>query len=100
MNAREADDYTAARVDEVGATGVVSSFPAPVAPLIKFPQGWKPEDAGYVLGQEMDDGRWWCVMPLTFGRLRIVIAEDQYTAGEHWCYSNPGLAIANWANGP
>jgi hypothetical protein len=66
----------------------------------RFPEGWNPIDDGYIAGRPMDDGRWWCLMPLTFGRNRIVIAEDQFSVGEHWCYSDPTVGLANWALGP
>jgi hypothetical protein len=66
----------------------------------RFPKGWDPRAEGYVAGRRMDDGRWWCLMPLIGNRLRIVIAEDQYTAGEHWCYDNALTALINYDNGP
>jgi len=39
---------------------------------------------GVTAALPMADGRAWCLIPLTFGRLRIVIAEDQFSMGEHW----------------
>ena len=33
-------------------------------------------------------------------RLRIVIAEDITTAGEHWCYEDNGAALASYLRGP
>ena len=66
----------------------------------RFPEGWTYLDGGYMAGKPMRDGRWWCLMPLTLGRLRIVIAEDEWTAGEHWCYDNVAAAWACWEAGP
>ena len=67
----------------------------------RFPENWDPiKDGGYLAGTKMDDGRWWCLLELTMGRNRIVIAEDQFTAGEHWCYSDPYVGLANWHLGP
>ena len=66
----------------------------------RFPEGWDPLENGYVAAKPMEDGRWWCLMPLYGGRFRIVIAEDQFTAGEHWCYSNPVYAVVSWDDGP
>ena len=46
-----------------------------------------PDDSwqeGVLAAQPMADGRAWCLIPLTFGRVRIVIAEDQFSMGEHW----------------
>ena len=66
----------------------------------RFPDGWDPKDEGYIAGVPMDDGRWWCLMPLWGNRVRIVIAEDQFTAGEHWCYSDAVAGFVNWSFGP
>ena len=67
----------------------------------RFPEDWDPiEDGGYLAARLMDDGRYWCLMQLTFGRLRIVIAEDWSTAGEHWCYSNNVDAVLSYDRGP
>ena len=65
----------------------------------KFPPGgdwW----TGYLQVRAMPDGRAWCLLPLTLGRLRIVIAEDQWTAGEHWCYSDTKAALDSYLRGP
>jgi hypothetical protein len=66
----------------------------------RFPEGWDAKDEGYLGAIPMEDGRMWCLMPLTFGRVRIVIAEDQFTAGEHWCYSDYMVGLLNWNLGP
>lgn len=65
----------------------------------RFPDDWDPKAEGYLGGKLMDDGRWWCLMPLSLGRVRIVIAEDEFTAGEHWCYSDPAVGVIQWAMG-
>lgn len=65
----------------------------------RFPEGWNPKNEGYIDGRPMADGRWWCLLPLTMGRVRIVIAEDQFTAGEHWCYSDPNKGVQEWSKG-
>lgn len=39
---------------------------------------------GMIAARPMADGRAWCLIPLTFGRLRIVIAPDEFSMGEHW----------------
>ena len=66
----------------------------------RFPEGWNPkEDGGYIMGEPMEDGRYWCLLLLTFGRLRIVIAEDQFSAGEHWCYENNVDAVLSYFRG-
>lgn len=65
----------------------------------RFPDDWDPKAEGYIAGMPMEDGRWWCLAPLSLGRVRIVIAEDEYTAGEHWCYSDPTLGVIQWAKG-
>ena len=49
---------------------------------IRFPDDTWQE--GFIAVQPMDDGRAWCLMPLTFGRVRLVIAEDWCSMGEHW----------------
>lgn len=66
----------------------------------RFPEGWDPVEQGYIDGRLMDDGRYWCLLGLTLGRLRIVIAEDEFTAGEHWCYNNNAQALASFDAGP
>lgn len=66
----------------------------------RFPDDWDPTNEGYLAGRPMADGRYWCLMPLTFGRNRIVIAEDQFTVGEHWCFSDPLRGLQQWALGP
>jgi len=65
----------------------------------RFPEDWNPVDAGYITGMPMDDGRYWCLLLLTFGRLRIVIAEDQFSAGEHWCYEDNAAAMLSYFAG-
>jgi hypothetical protein len=57
-----------------------------LTPEYRFPDGFEAEANGYIDTRVMDDGRYWCLLNLTLGRLRIVIAEDQFTAGEHWCF--------------
>ena len=49
-----------------------------------FPDGEAEWSDGYFAVQPMADGRAWCLVPLIGGRLRIMIAEDHFTAGEHW----------------
>ena len=66
----------------------------------RFPEDWSPEAAGYITGVPMEDGRYWCLLELTFGRYRIVIAEDQWSAGEHWCYEDNWAALMSWMAGP
>lgn len=67
----------------------------------RFPNGVDADwCAGYLSVGPMPDGRAWCLMPLTLGRLRIVIAEDVHTAGEHWCYSDSIAAMASYFAGP
>lgn len=66
----------------------------------RFPPDWDPKTEGYLAGEKMEDGRWWCLMPLTMGRLRIVIAEDEFTTGEHWCYSDTKAALVSFGKGP
>jgi hypothetical protein len=66
----------------------------------RFPEGWDPIAEGYLAGTLMPDGRYWCLMQLTLGRNRIVIVEDQFSPGEHWCYSDPWVGLANWHLGP
>jgi len=66
----------------------------------RFPEGWKPFDHGYLHGVEMEDGRWWCLLELFGGRLRIVIAEDEFTSGEHWCFSDVRAGWMSYFNGP
>jgi hypothetical protein len=39
---------------------------------------------GVIAARPMADGRAWCLVPLLLGRLRIVIAEDEFSMGEHW----------------
>ena len=46
----------------------------------RFPRG--APDA--LRTRPMADGRAWTLHPLTLGRLRITIQEDQYSMGEHW----------------
>lgn len=48
----------------------------------------------------MRDGRLWALAPLALGRLRIVIIEDEWTAGEHWCYSDNAAAVVSFFAGP
>ena len=67
---------------------------------IRIPADWDYKANGYVMGTPMADGRWWCLLPLTFGRFRIVIAEDIFTAGEHWCYDDNLAAILSYYRGP
>lgn len=66
----------------------------------RFPEDWDPKANGYLAGSKMEDGRFWCLLPLTLGRLRIVIAEDYATAGEHWCYDDNYVAMACYLRGP
>lgn len=66
----------------------------------RFPEDWDAKANGYVMGQPMADGRYWCLLLLTFGRLRIVIAEDQFSAGEHWCYEDNSAAMLSYLSGP
>jgi hypothetical protein len=66
----------------------------------RFPPDRDEWQSGYLSVMAMDDGRAWCLMPLTLGRLRIVIAEDCWTAGEHWCYSDPDAAYISYLAGP
>ena len=65
----------------------------------RFPADWDPKANGYLAGVPMPDGRYWCLLLLTFGRLRIVIAEDRWTAGEHWCYEDNAAALGCYIRG-
>lgn len=68
---------------------------------VRFPHGVDADwCAGYLTVQPMRDGRAWCLVPLLLGRLRIMIAEDQWTAGEHWCFNDNGAALASYTMGP
>lgn len=71
-----------------------------LTPEYRFPNGFDAEENGYIDTRRMDDGRYWCLMNLTLGRLRIVIAEDQFTAGEHWCFSDTVAAVRSYMLGP
>ena len=66
----------------------------------RFPKGFDAHENGYLAVEPMPDGRAWCLLALTLGRLRIVIAEDQFTAGEHWCYDNNLAATMSYKAGP
>ena len=66
----------------------------------RFPDGVDEWADGYLDVQPMPDGRAWCLVPLIGGRLRIMIAEDHFTAGEHWCYSDPVAALISYHAGP
>jgi hypothetical protein len=50
----------------------------------RFPRGFDAAEQGYERVTPMPDGRMWALLRITFGRLRIVIVEDEFTAGEHW----------------
>lgn len=50
----------------------------------RFPDGFDAHSNGYLRAEPMPDGRMWALLRITFGRLRIVIVEDWFTAGEHW----------------
>jgi hypothetical protein len=67
---------------------------------VRIPDDWDFQANGYLMGQPMPDGRWWCLLELWGQRLRIVIAEDIFTAGEHWCYEDNGAALASYLRGP
>jgi hypothetical protein len=67
---------------------------------VRFPHGTTDWADSYVDVQPMPDGRAWCLVPLIGGRLRIMIAEDQFTAGEHWCYDNKFAAVLSYHAGP
>jgi hypothetical protein len=43
-------------------------------------------DEGYLATRPIGDEPFpaLCLMPLTFGRLRVVVATDEYSAGEHY----------------
>ena len=71
-----------------------------LTPEYRFPDGFEAEANGYIATRKMDDGRYWCLLRLIGERLRIVIAEDQYTAGEHWCFNNNDSAIRSYMLGP
>ena len=32
----------------------------------------------------LDDGTYLVMFPITFGRLRLAIAQDEWSLGEHW----------------
>lgn len=66
----------------------------------RFPEDWDYKADGYIACVDMEDGRKWCLLPLALGRLRIVIAEDRWTAGEHWCYDDNTAAILSYHRGP
>jgi hypothetical protein len=67
---------------------------------VKFPPGRDDWHESYLEVQPMEDGRAWCLVPLIGGRLRIMIAEDQWTAGEHWCFNDAVHAVASYVAGP
>jgi hypothetical protein len=71
-----------------------------LTPEYRFPDGFEAEANGYIATKKMDDGRYWCLLRLIGERLRIVIAEDQFTAGEHWCFNSNDSAIRSYMLGP
>jgi hypothetical protein len=38
----------------------------------------------YEAVRPLSDGQWLCLMKLTFNRMRLIVAPDEWTAGEHW----------------
>jgi hypothetical protein len=66
----------------------------------RFPESDDSWAGSYISVKAMPDGRAWCLMSLSLGRLRIVIGEDQFTCGEHWCYEDNVKAVASYVAGP
>lgn len=58
--------------------------PARPVPYERFPRGFDEVANGYVATRPMADGRLWGLLRITFGRLRIVVIEDEWSAGEHY----------------
>jgi hypothetical protein len=76
------------------------SGPRRIDERLAIPDDWDFQANGYLLGIPMEDGRWWCLLPLWGGRLRIVIVEDIFSAGEHWCYGDNAAAMQSYLAGP
>lgn len=68
-----------------------------------WPEGRPEWASGYIAGRPLDDEHWLIVIPLTFGRARLNVAEPGYAGNasvEHWCMDSPADAIAAWLAWP
>lgn len=66
-----------------------------------WPAGQPSWADGYLAAKPLDDSsEWLTVMPLTFGRARLCVADPGNSSIEHWCLDSPAEAIAAWLAWP